>query len=176
MKIKYQAHTVYQTQYHVVWIPKGRRNILLPGVAKYLGSMIYGLIADRYPDVYVSEINILRDHIHALIEIPPKYAVSKIVGYLKGRTSLQLRKKFEFIRRSPSTWSEGYFVSTVGLNESMVRKYIKFQQDQDSGQTEFVWEKMPRAKARGVSQIYSYWSGDKVSNTAVLGSRKIWWV
>ena len=138
MKIKYQAHTVYQTQYHVVWIPKGRRNILLPGVANYLKKMIFGLIEDRYPDVYISEMNILSDHIHTLIEIPPKYSVSTIIGYLKGRTSLQLRKKFEFIRRNPTTWSEGYFVSTVGLNESIIRKYIKFQQQQDSGQTEFV--------------------------------------
>lgn len=96
--------------------------------------MMYGLLDDRYPDVYISELNILSDHIHALIEIPPKYAVSKIIGYLKGRTSLQLRKTFEFIRRNPGTWSDGYFVSSVGMNESVIRKYIKFQQEQDSGQ------------------------------------------
>jgi len=134
VKVKYQAHTVYQTQYHVVWIPKGRRKILLPGVAKYLQKMMYGLLEDRYPDVYISELNILTDHIHALIEIPPKYSVSKVIGYLKGRSSLQLRKTFEFIRRNPNTWSEGYFVSSVGMNETAIKKYIKFQQQQDLGQ------------------------------------------
>jgi putative transposase len=122
----------------VVWIPKGRRRILIPGVRKYLEKVIFGLIEDRYPDVYVSELSIQPDHIHALIEIPPKYAVSTIIGYLKGRSSLGLRKKFEFIRKNLSTWSPGYFVSSVGVNEALIKKYIKFQQDQDWGQTEFV--------------------------------------
>ena len=78
---------MYQTQYHVVWIPKYRRKVLVPGVKEYLEKAFSIILAERYPDVYISEQNIQPDHVHMLLEIPPKYAVSTVIGVLKGGSS-----------------------------------------------------------------------------------------
>ncbi len=134
VKVRLQAHVAYQTQYHIVWIPKYRRKLLVKGVGRYLGKILYKVIEERYPDVKITEQNIRPDHVHLLIEIPPKYAVSTVVGKLKGGSSRLLRKKFEYIRRNPVTWSVGYFVSSVGVNEAVIRKYIQYQEKQDLGQ------------------------------------------
>ena len=136
MKIKTQAHVAYQTQYHVVWIPKRRRKILVDGIKEYLEKTIYSNIENRYPDVYVSELNIQTDHVHALIEIPPKYSVSIVVGYIKGVTSRLMRMHFEYLRHVTSLWADGFFVSTVGINESVIKRYIQFQDKQERGQAE----------------------------------------
>ncbi len=134
MQIKTQAHVAYQTQYHIVWIPKKRRKILVSGVKEYLVKTLYSAIEHRYPDVYISEINVQVDHLHALIEIPPKYSVSTVVGYLKGVSSRLMRMHFDYLQHVPSLWADGYFVSTVGINESVIRRYIKFQDEQERGQ------------------------------------------
>ena len=136
MRIKTQAHVAYQTQYHVVWIPKRRRKILVSGVKEYLVKTLYAAIEGRYPDVFISEINVQQDHLHALIEIPPKYSVSTVVGYVKGVSSRLLRMHFTWLQHVPSLWADGYFVSTVGANESVIRRYIKFQDKQEYGQAE----------------------------------------
>jgi putative transposase len=146
VKIKVQAHSVYQTQYHVVWIPKYRRKILVPGVKEYLEKAFSLILAERYPDVYISEQNIQPDHIHILVEIPPKYAVSTVIGALKGGSSRLLRKQFAFLREKHEVWSVGYFVSSVGANEAIVRRYIQFQEKQDFGQATLAPAKKPRAK------------------------------
>ena len=139
MKIKTQAHIAYQTQYHIVWIPKYRKRILVEGVKEYLEKAFTTIFQQRYPDVYISEQNIQPDHIHMLIEIPPKYAVSTVVGYLKGVSSRLLKLKFDFIRNLRyETWSVGYFVSSVGMNESIIKNYIRYQEKQDLGQAELV--------------------------------------
>lgn len=135
MKIKLQAHVAYQTQYHIVWIPKYRKKILVEGIRQYLRRTLYSLVQDRYPDVYISEQNIQPDHVHLLVEIPPKYAVSAVVGYLKGASSRLLRRKFDYLRRgNRPMWAVGYFVSSVGVNESIIKKYIRHQEKQDLGQ------------------------------------------
>ena len=136
MHIKTQAHVAYQTQYHVVWIPKRRRKLLVTGVKDYLVKTLYSSIEDRYPDVYISELNVQPDHVHALIEIPPKYAVSTIIGYIKGVSSKLLRMHFAYLRQVSSLWADGFFVSTVGVNEATIRKYIQFQDKQEYGQAE----------------------------------------
>jgi len=134
MKIKVQAHVAYQTQYHVVWIPKRRRNLLKDGIKEYLQKTIYTVVEDKYPDVYVSSLNIQIDHVHALIEIPPKYSVSSVVGYIKGTTSRLMRRHIELLRRLPNLWGEGFFVSTVGINEATIKQYILHQDQQERGQ------------------------------------------
>jgi len=136
MKIKTQAHVAYQTQYHGVWIPKRRRKILIDGVKEYLEKTIYSNIESRYPDVYVSEMNIQPDHVHALIEIPPKYSVSTVIGYIKGITSRLMRMHFEYLRQVSHLWADGFFVSTVGINERVIKRYIQFQDKQERGQVE----------------------------------------
>ena len=96
------------------------------------------VISERYPDVVVLERNILPDHVHLFIEIPPKYSVSKIVGDIKANSARMMRKKFEYLARSNEMWSVGYFVSTVGTNEEIIRKYIQNQEKQDTGRSEIV--------------------------------------
>ena len=134
MEIKVQGHAAYQTQYHIVWIPKKRKRILIDGAKEYLEKVLKTCILDRYPDVYISEQNIQPDHVHILIEIPPKYSVSTVVGYLKGLSSREMRKQFDFIKKMTEMWSVGYFVSTVGINEKVIQRYIRHQEKQDSGQ------------------------------------------
>lgn len=140
MKIKTQAHVAYQTQYHVVWIPKRRRKILVEGVREYLVKTLYSLVSERYPGVYISEISVQQDHLHALVEIPPRYSVSTIVGYLKGASSRLMRRHFDYLQHVPNLWADGFFVSTVGANESVIRRYIKFQDKQEYGQAELAEE------------------------------------
>ena len=138
MKIKTQAHVAYQTQYHVVWIPKYRHKVLVEGVKQYLEKVFYSILEERYPDVYISEMNVQVDHVHMLIEIPPKYAVSVVIGVLKGVSSRLMRREFDYLRTKKEMWSVGYFVSSVGANESVIRRYIKYQEKQDRGQAELV--------------------------------------
>ena len=92
------------------------------------------------PGCGIVEQNIQRDHIHTVMIIPPKYAVSAVVGRLKGQTSSLLRKKFQWLEKvywkENIVWSPGYFVSTVGVDETKIIKYVKWQQSQDSGQAQ----------------------------------------
>lgn len=134
MEVKVQAHVAYQTRYHVVWIPKYRKKVLVAGVKEYLEKTIQTTVVDRYPDVYVIELNVQVDHVHALLEIPPKYSVSSVVGYIKGVTSRNLRMHIEYLRRATSLWADGYYVSTVGYDENKIREYIRYQEKQASGQ------------------------------------------
>lgn len=134
MEVKVQAHVAYQTRYHVVWIPKYRRKVLIEGVKEYLEKTIQTTVIDRYPDVYVIELNVQKDHVHALLEIPPKHSVSSVVGYIKGATSRNMRMHFEYLRRATGLWSDGFYVSTVGYDEKRIRDYIRYQEKQSSGQ------------------------------------------
>lgn len=134
MDVKVQAHVAYQTRYHVVWIPKYRRKVLVEGVKEYLEKTANTVIMDRYPDVHVIELSVQKDHVHALLEIPPKYSVSSVVGYIKGATSRTMRMHFEYLRRATGLWADGFYVSTVGYDEKRIRDYIKYQDEQASGQ------------------------------------------
>jgi putative transposase len=137
MEMRISGHGVYRTEYHVVWIPKYRRRILNPGVRAYL-SKLFPNILRRMPGCEIIEQNIQVDHIHMLMVIPPKYAVSDVIGEIKQRTSSQLKEKFAWLERvywkERVLWSPGYFVATVGLDENMIIKYVKWQGHQDSGQ------------------------------------------
>ncbi len=137
MEVRLSAHTAYRTQYHVVWIPKYRRKILNPGVRGYLEKLFPHLLREM-AGVEIVELNIQVDHIHMLIIIPPKYSVSNVVGQLKGRTASYLRKKFSWLKKvywkENIVWSPDYFVSTVGVDEVIIRNYIQHQKRQDSGQ------------------------------------------
>ena len=137
MEIRLSGHGAYRTEYHIIWIPKYRRRILNPGVRGYLVKLFLKLLRSM-PGCEILEENIQVDHIHLLMVIPPKYAVSDVVGRIKGITSSQLRKKFDWLKKvywkENIVWSPGYFVSTVGVDEEKVIKYIRWQQSQDSGQ------------------------------------------
>jgi putative transposase len=139
VKLKKLAHTVYRTQYHIVWITRYRRKILVKGVRNYLEIKLQE-IRKYYPEWEYIEIGINSDHVHLYMIIPPKYAVSKAVETIKKNTSRLLRKKFRFLDKAywddKGIWGKGYFVSTVGINEGIIRKYIGLQEKEDAGQAQ----------------------------------------
>ena len=137
MENRLSGHTVYRTQYHVVWIPKYRRRILNPGVKAYL-ERVFPKILESMPGVEFVEQNIQVDHIHTVMIIPPKYAVSDVVAQLKAQSASLLRKKLPWLVKvywkENIVWSPGYFVATVGIDEEHIINYVRWQQSQDSGQ------------------------------------------
>jgi putative transposase len=141
MEIHFSGHSAYRTEYHVIWIPKYRRRILNPGLAAYL-KQIFPKILREMPGVEFIEQNIQIDHIHAVMIIPPKYAVSSVIGGIKGKSASKLRQAFPWLGnvywKENIVWSPGYFVSTVGIDEEKILRYVKWQQDQDSGQAKLV--------------------------------------
>jgi putative transposase len=141
MKLHRQAHVVYRTQYHIFWVTKYRRKILVPGIAEYFKKCIKE-VRKFYPDWYFEEIGLEQDHVHLHMIIPPKYAISKVVETLKSVTSRRLKEKFEhFLKKvywdDCGIWSRGFFVSTVGVDEKIIRRYVAYQGQQDAGQTKF---------------------------------------
>ena len=137
MEYRKQGHCVYKCEYHVVFTTKYRRKIFNEGVGTYCTEKLRE-ISRHYPDVTVLEAKTDIDHVHILLSIPPRFALSKIVNLLKSNTGRALRAKFPFLNDvywgDDGIWSGGYFASTVGLNEDMVRKYIEFQGREDGGQ------------------------------------------
>jgi len=137
METRHSVHAVYRTEYHIIWIPKYRRRILNPGVEAYIKEILPDVIG-LMPGCEIVKCNVQVDHIHILMIIPPKYAVSQVVGRMKGMLASRLRKKFTWLGRvywkENVMWSTGYFVSSVGIEEGMVLKYITWQESQDSGQ------------------------------------------
>ena len=137
METRYSGHGVYRMGYHVVWMPKYRRRILNPGVKGYL-SKLFAKIMKEMPGCEIVEQNMQLDHIHMLMVIPPKYAVSEVIGQMKQYTASRIREKFAWLEKvywkEQVVWSPGYFVSTVGLDEKQITEYVKWQAHQDSGQ------------------------------------------
>jgi putative transposase len=137
MQTRLSGHSVYRTEYHIVWIAKYRRRILNPGVKAYLERVLPKVIA-RMPGCEIVECKIQVEHIHMVMIIPPRYAVSDVVGVIKGLTASRLRKRFSWLKKLYTkeniVWSPGYFVSTVGIDEGKILKYVKWQGSQDSGQ------------------------------------------
>ncbi len=139
MKLHRAAHTVYKTQDHIVWVTRFRRNILVEGVAKYL-RVKRREVQKYYPDWHCTEIGIDKDHVHVHMVIPPKYSVSVVVETIKKNTSRALREKCQFLDKvywdRGGIWSKGYFVSTVGITEEIIRRYVAKQGQEDAGQAQ----------------------------------------
>jgi putative transposase len=137
VEIRLSGHSAYHTEYHIVWIPKYRYHVLNPGVKAYLVKLFPKVMAEL-PGCEIVKYSIQSDHIHMVMIIPPKYAVSAVVGKIKGMTSSQLRKKFGWMKlrysRENVVWSPGYFVSTIGVERARILKYVEYQGRQDSGQ------------------------------------------
>jgi putative transposase len=137
MDYRKQSHSVYYTRYHLVLSTKYRRRILKGGIGQYLNKRIFG-ISERNPDIEIIEANTDVDHVHILLSIPPKYSVSEVVRMIKANTGSAMRKKFPWLDKVywgvGGIWSIGYFVSTAGINEETVKRYIEMQGKEDSGQ------------------------------------------
>ena len=139
MRLIRSAHAVYKTQYHIVWVTRYRRKILNKGVAEYLKTKLQE-VRKYYPDWEYIAVGMEEDHVHLHMVIPPKYAVSMVIGVLKRNASRELSKKFRFLKDfywdNEGIWSTGFFVSTVGINETMIRKYVEMQGKEDTGQAQ----------------------------------------
>ena len=135
MRTRSLNHSVYEVAYHLVWGVKYRKKILKDYVKPEIINSIKKL-QRTYPTWFVHEINTDQDHIHILIEFPPDASISEVVQKIKIQTSKDIRSKFKFIDKiftKSGIWSVGYYVSTVGLNEEKIRKYIEHQGKEDLG-------------------------------------------
>ena len=127
------SHSLYECKYHIVFCPKYRYRIFRDELADYTRQQIESLCRQK-EQIQVLEVNIQPDHIHLVLSIPPKYAVSNVMGFLKGKLALRLFQRYEQLGKrywGQHLWSRGYCVSTVGLDEDKIRKYVKWQEAQD---------------------------------------------
>ncbi len=125
-------HTRWNCKYHIVFAPKFRRKIVYGKYRKEIGSILRKLC--EYKRIEILEANACVDHIHMCIKIPPQYSVSQIMGYLKGKSSLMIFEQFSNLKYKFGNrhfWCKGYFVSTVGVNETTITKYIREQETRD---------------------------------------------
>jgi putative transposase len=126
------SHTTWECKYHLIRIPKYRKKVLYGQLRKYLGEVFRNLALQRESNII--EGHLMGDHVHLLISIPPKYAVSQVVGYIKGKSAIHIARTYAGKRRNftgQNFWARGYFVSTVGRDEETVKQYIKKQEDAD---------------------------------------------
>ena len=137
MRIRSLNHCHYQHEYHIVWGTKYRRKILKPYVKEAFLEALFEVLK-KYPKLHLIAVNTDRDHVHLQVEIAPDISVSEAMKMIKGRTSIFLKKRFPFLRRiylDEGVWSVGYYSSTIGLNDELVRRYIAHQGKMDKPRT-----------------------------------------
>ena len=125
-------HLKWECKYHVVFIPKCRRRTLYEELRKYLGEVLRKLAIQK--ESRIEEGHLMPDHVHMLITIPPKYAVSQVIGFIKGKSAIHLARVYGERKRNfvgQHFWARGYFVSTVGRDEAVIREYIQNQEKED---------------------------------------------
>ena len=129
--IKRLSHSVWDCKYHVVFIPKCRKKVIYGRLRRELGPVMKTL-AERKEST-IEEGNLMPDHVHMLISIPPKHAVAQVIGFIKGKAAIYVARNFEGRAnvRGHSFWARGYFASTVGRDEDLVRRYIREQEHED---------------------------------------------
>ena len=126
------AHTRWECKYHIVWIPKYRKKRLFGELRRELGPVLRELA--RRKESEILEGHMLPDHVHILIAIPPKHAVSQVVGYIKGKSAIHIARTWMGRKRNfvgQHFWARGYYVSTVGIDEAVIRQYIRKQEQED---------------------------------------------
>ena len=127
------SHSKWERKYHVVFIPKRRRKTLYGALRKHLGEVFHRLAGQK--ESRIEEGHLMPDHVHMLISIPPKHAVSQVIGFIKGKSAIHLarvygERKQNFVGQH--FWARGYFVSTVGRDEGVIREYIRQQEEADT--------------------------------------------
>jgi len=131
-KFESLSHTMWDCKYHVVFIPKCRRKVLYGQLRVHLGE-VFRKLADQ-KESRVEEGHLMPDHVHMLLSIPPKYSVSQVVGFIKGKSAIHLARVYGERKRNfvgQHFWARGFFVSTVGRDETVIREYIKNQEKED---------------------------------------------
>ena len=125
-------HTVWDCKYHVVWIPKYRRKVMYKDLRRELGEVFRELAQQK--ESTVEEGHLQADHLHMLLSIPPKYSVAQVVGFMKGKSAIHIARTFMNRRKNfmgENFWARGYYVSTAGKDEEVVRRYIIQQEAAD---------------------------------------------
>ena len=126
------SHVKWECKYHVVIVPKYRRKVLFGRVRREIGPIIRQLCRQKGVDLV--EGNATVDHVHMVLSVPPKLSIAMLIGYLKGKSAIQIHRQFRGVKRGftgKHFWSRGYCVSTVGLDETMIREYVKHQNKMD---------------------------------------------
>jgi len=127
---------VYQCSYYIVWCPKYRFRILKGDVGRFLEQRIRSLC--EWKDVELLEMNVMEDHIHLVVTIPLKLSISELMGILKGKTAISMFKSFPVLKKKPywgnHFWSRGYCVTTVGLDEEKIQRYVKYQEENEKNE------------------------------------------
>ena len=125
-------HTVWDCKYHMVWIPKYRKKVIYGDLRKYLGEVLRDLAIQK--ECKIHEGHLMGDHVHMMISIPPKYSVAQVAGFIKGKSAIHIARAYAGRKRNytgQSFWARGYYVSTTGRDEEVIRQYIKNQEKRD---------------------------------------------
>lgn len=125
-------HTRWECKYHVVFIPKFRRKVLFGKIRRELGEVFHRLAEQK--ESKIEEGHLMSDHVHMMISIPPKYSVAQVIGYIKGKSAIHIARVYMERRRNyvgQHFWARGYFVTTVGRDEEVIRNYIRHQEAED---------------------------------------------
>ncbi len=126
------SHAKWDCKYHVIWIPKYRKKAIFGELRKYLDEIFRELA--RQKECTVIEGHLMPDHVHIMLAIPPKYSVAQVVGFMKGKSAIQIARKFQGRKKNfvgQNFWARGYYVSTVGKDKEAVRAYIQHQEKED---------------------------------------------
>ena len=126
------SHSKWDCKYHIVFVPKYRKKVLYGKIRKFLGNIFHELAHQRRSQIL--EGHMVQDHVHMLIQIPPKYSVAEVVGYLKGKSAIAVARQFSGRKKNfngEKFWARGYAVSTVGYEEAQIRQYIRKQEQLD---------------------------------------------
>ncbi len=127
-----EKHTTWECKYHIVFIPKCRKKVLYGQIRRELGAVFRDLASRKECEIH--EGHLMIDHVHMMISIPPKYSVAQVMGFMKGKTAIHIARVFAGRRKSfvgQQFWARGYWVSTVGRDESAVTRYIREQEKED---------------------------------------------
>ena len=127
------SHSIYECKYHLVFCPKYRYQILKDEIKEYARREIEKLVRQK-EGLEIIEMNVQEDHVHMVMWIPPKYAVSAVVGYIKGKLAIRLMQRYEKLGKKlwgRHLWGRGYCVSTIGIDETRIREYVKWQEKKE---------------------------------------------
>ena len=134
-------HSRWECKYHVVFIPKYRKKAIFGQLRKELGGVLKRLAEQK--ESVIEEGHLMSDHVHMMISIPPKYAVSQVIGYIKGKSAIYIARRYAERKRNfvgQHFWARGYFVSTVGRDEEVIRQYIQHQGIEDRRQDQLKFD------------------------------------
>lgn len=132
-KYKKLSHVIYQCKYHLVFVTKYRYKVLEGIIKTQLGEDIR--MYSEWKSVEIEEMNIQKDHVHLVVSIPPKVSVSEYMGVIKGKTAIKMFKSYPQLKKKPywgnHFWAPGYFVNTIGMDEDVIKRYVKYQEKEE---------------------------------------------